>query len=212
VASQALQKSFLFGAGIGVVLTLGGLQSWGTYLDRSITEAAQPHLITPLKRRQYSDEAYQKFPRPWFSQSLSSDAENWKLAPTEGPPITLRSLKGKVVFLNFWETSCIACMEEMPGIASLHRSLNDERIAFVAVSQDERAQVESFLRQNKIGIPVFLSDREPPPALPVPGVPTTYIVAKDGELVFMHVGALNWNDGRARAYLLNLASETQPTR
>jgi hypothetical protein len=88
-------KFFLFGAGIGVVLTLVVLQSWGTYLDRSITEAAQPHLITPLKpaRWQYSEDAYQKFPRPWFSQSLSSDAKNWKLTPFEASPITLGSLK-----------------------------------------------------------------------------------------------------------------------
>jgi len=103
-------KSFLVGAGIGIALVLALLQTWGSYLDRSITEAAQPHLIAPLKpaRWQHSMDTYQSFPRPWFSQPLSPDAANWKLTPLEGPPVTLGELKGRVMFLNFWDTSCIA--------------------------------------------------------------------------------------------------------
>lgn len=200
-------KSFLLGAGIGVALVLVLLQTWGSYLDRSTTEAAQPHLITPLK--QYSTEAYENFPRPWFSQSLSPDAADWKLTPLEGPSITLRQLKGRVVFLNLWNTSCVPCMEEMPGIAKLSRSLHDARIVFVAVTEDPRTQVDKFLRLNKIGLPLYLSEQGPPNSFPTRAVPTTYILASDGELVFIHSGALNWDDNGAKAYLLNLASRAQ---
>ena len=197
-------KSFLLGAGIGVVSVLVLLQTWGSYLDRSTTEAAQPHLITPL--RQYSTEAYENFPRPWFSQSLSPDAADWKLTPLEGLPTTFGQLKGSVVFLNFWNTGCIPCMEEMSGIAKLANSLHDARIVFVAVTQDPRTQVDKFLKLNKIGLPIYLSEQEPPASLPSPGVPTTYILDAGGEVVFMHTGALNWDDNGAKAFLLNLAS------
>jgi thiol-disulfide isomerase/thioredoxin len=200
-------KSFLFGAGIGVASVLVLLQTWGSYLDRSIIKAAQPHVITPLK--QYSTEAYEYFPRPWFFQSLSPDAADWKLTPLEGPSITLGQLKGRVVFLNFWSTSCVPCMEEMPGIAKLSSSLHDARIAFVAVTEDPRTQVDKFLRLNKIGLPLYLSEQEPPDSFPTTAVPTTYILVGDGQLVFMHSGALNWDDNGAKAYLLNLASRAQ---
>lgn len=200
-------KSFLVGAGIGVASVLVLLQTWGSYLDRSTTEAAQPHLTRPL--RHYSTEAYENFPRPWFSQPLSPDAADWKLTPLEGPPITLGQLKGRVVFLNFWNTSCIPCIEEMSGIAELSSSLHDARIVFVTVTQDPRTQVDKFLRLNKTGLPVYLSEQEPPASLPAPGVPTTYLLTGDGELVFMHTGALNWDDNEAKTYLLNLASRAQ---
>ena len=43
-------KSFLSGAGIGVASPLLLLQAWGSYLDKSIIKAAQPRLVTPLRR------------------------------------------------------------------------------------------------------------------------------------------------------------------
>jgi len=203
-------KSFLLGAGIGVASVLVLLQTWGSYLDRSTIEAAQPHVTRPL--RQYPTEAYENFARPWFYHSLSPDAADWKLTPLEGPPTTLGQLKGRVVFLNFWSTSCVPCMEEMPGIAKLSSSLHDARIAFVAVTQDPRTQVDKFLRLNKVGIPLYLSEQEPPDSFPTTAVPTTYILAADGELVFMHTGALNWDDNGAKTYLLGLASRAQVPR
>jgi thiol-disulfide isomerase/thioredoxin len=205
-------RSFLVGVGIGVALVLALLQTWGSYLDKSNTEAAQPHLLTPLTpaRWQPSTETYEYFQRPWFShQMLRPDAANWKLTPLEGPPITLGELKGKVTFLNFWETSCISCLQEMPGITRLYSSLRDPRIVFVTATDEPQTVVEKFLRQNKIGLPVYLYEQEPPTSLPVPGVPTTYILTADGELVFMHSGALNWDDNGAKAYLLDLASRAQ---
>lgn len=201
-------KSFLFGAGVGVASILLLLQIWGSYLDKATIEAAQPHVMTPL--RQYSTEAHENFPRPWFSQSLSSDAADWKLTSVEGPQITLGQLKGRVVFLNFWSTSCVPCIEEMSGIAKLSQSLHDSsRIVFIAVTQDPRTQIDKFLTLNKIGLPIYVSEQDPPASLPAPVVPTTYILGADGELVFMHTGALNWDDSEAKGYLLNLASKAQ---
>jgi thiol-disulfide isomerase/thioredoxin len=203
-------KLFLIGVGIGVVLVLALLQAWGTYLDRSNFDAAQPRVIRPLAtaRLQQSINFYQKFPRPWFSQPLSSDSASWKLTSLEGARTTLREFKGRVVFLNFWNTSCISCIEEMPGITKLGRSLHDPRIVFFALTDEHRTVVDRFLSQIKVELPpVYLYEDEPPAPLTVPGVPTTYILAADGTLVFTHSGGLNWDDDKAREYLLNLAAQ-----
>jgi thiol-disulfide isomerase/thioredoxin len=196
-------KSVLLGAGAGAALTLTLLQSWGTYLDRHLDDVAQPHILRPLGHA--SPVAYQNFPYPWLPQDLSRDASSWKLTPFEGAPVTLAQFKGKVLFLNFWSTSCTPCIEEMPGIAKLSKSLKDERIAFVAVTGEKRSEVSSFIKENDFGVPVYFSEEEPPKDLPVP---TTFILDSNGTVVFMHAGALNWDDDKTRAYLHSLASQT----
>lgn len=204
-------KSLTIGAGIGVALVLVLLQAWGAYLDRLNYEAAQPKVILPLTpaRLQRTTEIYETFPRPWFSQPLSSDAASWKLTPLKGARTTLWEFRGRVVFLNFWNTSCISCIEEMPGIKKLNDSLHDPRIIFAAVTNEPRTTVDKFLGAIKIGFPpVYLYEEEPPAPMAVPGVPTTYILAAEGRLVFAHSGGLNWDDSGARAYLLDLAART----
>ena len=204
-------KSLMIGVGIGIALALVFLQAWGGCLDRSNYEAAQPKVIVPLTpaRLQRTTEVYENFQRPWFSQPLSSDAARWKLTPLQGARTTLREFAGRVVVLNFWNTSCISCIEEMPGFKKLNESLHDPRVVFAAVTNEPRPVVDEFLTATKVGFPpVYLYEEEPPAPLAVPGVPTTYILATDGTLVFTHSGGLNWDDNGARAYLLNLAART----
>jgi hypothetical protein len=67
--------------------------------------------------------------------------------------------------------------------------------------------VDKFLSQNKIGIPVYLFEQELPTPLSIQGVPTAYIIAADGKLVYMHTGALNWDDNGAKAHVLDLAAQ-----
>jgi thiol-disulfide isomerase/thioredoxin len=203
------KKGFLFGLGAGMASVLILLQVWGNYLERSENEKAQPRILRPFTQAQ-PRPSFENFPHPWFSQALGSAASSWKLAPLEGAPVTLAQFKGKVLFLNFWSTSCLPCIEEMPGIAKLYKSLKDERIAFVAVTGEGRLRVTSFLKENDLGVPVYLSDEEPPKDLPSPGIPTTFILDNNGTAVFMHAGPLNWDDNNARDYLHNLA-ERAPT-
>jgi thiol-disulfide isomerase/thioredoxin len=199
-------KVFLFGLGAGAALTLLLLQVWGNYLERSNNEDAYPRIARPIRHAypQPSLQAFENLPHPWVPQTLNNADVTWQLTPIAGAPVTLSQFRGKVLFLNFWATSCGPCIEEMPGISRLYHSLKNERIAFVAVTGEGRPEVSKFLEQNDIGVPVYLSDQEPPKGLLVPGVPTTFILDGHGDVVLMHAGALNWDDDQARAYLLNL--------
>lgn len=96
----------------------------------------------------------------------------------------------------------------MPGIEKLQASLNDNRMVFLAVTAEPRPEVSTFLAKRQIGIPVYLSDGQPPHELSTMGFPTTYIVTGSGKIAFMHSSPLNWNDERARSFLLPLAQST----
>lgn len=202
------RKNFLFGLGIGIGLALLILQIWSNYVERSISAAAQPHILHPFGPIQMNavPTSSEGLPHPWLPQG-SGDDDHWRLTPLDGMPVTLAQLRGKVVFLNFWSTSCGPCIEEMPGIMRLRNSLRNEQIAFAAVTQEDGREVRDFLGKNRIDLPVYLSGQELPQSLQAIGLPTTYLIDRKGAAVFKHVGALNWDDDKARSYLLHLASQ-----
>ena len=74
----------------------------------------------------------------------------------------LSDLKGKVVFLNFWRTSCGPCIAEMPGIERLYDSLRGENIFFLKMGKErfgELMGMETFVRvQDTTGAPVPEND------------------------------------------------------
>jgi thiol-disulfide isomerase/thioredoxin len=207
---SARWKPFLFGLGTGVALTLVLLQSWSDYLVRSESEEDQPKLLRvfPRSHTQPSPRASEMFPRPTLASKLSNRDMRWKLTAMDGTQVTLAQLKGRVLFLNFWGTTCEPCLEEMPGIARLYQSLNNENFSFLVITTEGRAEVRSFLQKNDLGVPVYLNEGQLAMDLPVPGVPTTYILDTDSNIVFMHSGALNWDDDGARAYLRELAARS----
>jgi peroxiredoxin len=205
------KKVFLVGVGSGIVLVLALLEMWGSYLDNSIEVLAQPHLLQPLKHKDVAGPSAvsEGLPRPWFPEKLSTDADRWRLTTIAGDTISLSQFKGQVLFINFWSTTCMPCIEEMPGIEKLRSSLKDTRVQFLAVTTEPRSEVKNFLAKSKLAIPVYLSDALPPSQLSPTGFPTTYIVSPEGTVVFKHSGILNWDDDGTRAFLNRLATAAE---
>jgi thiol-disulfide isomerase/thioredoxin len=203
------KKIFLVGVGSGMVLVLALLEMWGSHLDKSKVDLAQPHLLQPLKPKEapVPSAIYEGFPHPWFPEKLNTEASRWRLTPMVGPAIRLSDFKGQVLFINLWSTTCVPCIEEMPGIEKLQASLKNARVQFLAVTMETHSEVSSFLARRKLAVPVYLSDGQAPPQLSSAGFPTTYIVSSDGTIAFMHSGILNWDDDRTRAFLKSLATD-----
>ena len=204
---MAGRRHFIFGMVAGFVLAvcvcIVGMQWLGIRWTHDIarlvlsrTGATRPAAVT----------AVVGLPSPWLPESTGAAHDNWHLRPlNEGKSITLGALKGEPVFLNVWSTTCMPCVGELPTIERLYKSVRNEHVAFVAVTQDRDWQVRDFLKKNRIDIPVYLSDQDPPPDLPASVVPTTYILNSRGAAVFQYVGALNWDSPNVRRFLGNLA-------
>jgi thiol-disulfide isomerase/thioredoxin len=206
------KKAFFIGVGCGMVLVLALREMWGSYLDKSREDLAQPHLLQPLKTANAAapSAVYEEFPHPWFPEKLNDEASRWRLTPIAGAAVPLSHFKGQVLFINFWNTTCVPCIEEMPGIERLYSSLKDERVEFLAVTMEPRSEVSNFLTKRKLAVPVYLSNGQPPSELSAVGFPTTYIVNGDGTVVFMHSGVLNWDEDRTRIFLKSVAAQTPP--
>jgi cytochrome c-type biogenesis protein len=113
----------------------------------------------------------------------------------DGTTQTLSSLKGNVVFLNFWATWCPPCRQEMPSMESLYQRLKDRGLVMLAVNLRESAgQVSDYLRANRLTFPSVM-DRTGGISgrYGVQAIPTTYIFDRRGLIVSRLVGSTEWD-------------------
>lgn len=131
-----------------------------------------------------------------------SDAEyNWDLRDEAGNVIEPESLKGQVIFLNFWGTYCPPCIAEMPEIQKLYEDYGD-KVTFVLVSGEDPSKVANFMQSRQYTVPSFTGGRAMPEVFSVTSIPTTFIISKEGKLIMRKRGAASWNS-RATRRLLN---------
>ena len=118
--------------------------------------------------------------------------------------VDLNKFHGRVVVLNFWATSCVPCIEEIPTLAELQRRMPN--IAVVAVSSDEDdALYRRFLSQYNVD---FLTVRDPSSRIPhmygTVKIPETYVIDRNGILRRKFVSAQNWMSPEIVDYLNRL--------
>ncbi|MBV8774988.1 MAG: TlpA family protein disulfide reductase [Deltaproteobacteria bacterium] len=139
-------------------------------------------------------------------------AANFTLKDLNGAPISLASLRGKVVFLNIWATWCAPCREEMPSIESLYNAFKANKdFVVLAVSQDTDGKlVPPFVQQNHLQFRVLLDPRnEVGERYEVSGIPETFIIGRDGRIVAHHVGPYDWANADIREALQELIKSKQ---
>jgi thiol-disulfide isomerase/thioredoxin len=131
--------------------------------------------------------------------SLESEAEapkadfRWEVVDLEGRAVDLARYQGKPVFLNIWATWCGPCRAEMPSIARLAANPKLKDVAFLCVAVDERAAVRRYAEEHKLGMTVLCADGPPPPVFATDGIPATFLIAPDGQIVSRHIGAAHWD-------------------
>ena len=132
---------------------------------------------------------------------------DWELFTTEGIQIPAESLRGKVVFLNFFATWCPPCIAEMPGIQKLYEDVASEDIVFVILSRDDSImKTEEFMDKKEYTLPLY-GARNIPQEFSANVLPTTFIINKSGKIVSKHSGMADYNNESVRDFLTTLASE-----
>jgi thiol-disulfide isomerase/thioredoxin len=125
----------------------------------------------------------------------SQNIPDFEVTNLNGETIKCSDLKGKIVFLNFWATWCPPCQAEMPSIERLYQQFDGTDFEILAVSVGENAEtVNDFLSQTPYSFPIALNPEGNLGALyAARGIPTTYILNRDGTIIAAKIGAQAWD-------------------
>ena len=124
--------------------------------------------------------------------STPVQAPEFVLEDMDGNAHALKDYRGKIVLINFWATWCPPCRREMPSLEELYQKFRDEPFVVLAVNQWEDPDlVFSYMGQLNVfpSFPILFDPKsEISEAFGVKGLPTSFIVDKQGQVVFRAVG------------------------
>jgi len=157
--------------------------------------------------------------KPWYAPKLESLGfyvfdppfvfQDFRVTTMSGTSKTRASVKGKVVLLNFWATWCPPCREEIPSIESLGKLMTGSNFEIFAVNLGDDAQtVKKFVAEQKMTFPVYLDPKNTlAKTYASQGIPTTYLIDKDGKFIAGMVGSFNYTNPELVAVLKELAKK-----
>lgn len=99
--------------------------------------------------------------------------------------VSLNELKGKVVLLDFWATSCGGCIGRMPQLEALYQDYQEEGFEVIGVHMPtDGEEVATFLEQNNYSYLFFIDTGETYRNYAVSNLPTYYLIDREGNLAW----------------------------
>jgi thiol-disulfide isomerase/thioredoxin len=163
--------------------------------------------------------------------SAPCPANDMTLRDLKGREITLAAQRGKVVILNFWKIDCPPCSVEKPILEKIYRKYASRGLEIVAVNLvDSQDRILPYVQQGgysftfafdpsnrfsvrqqalRSGTPAtFVVNSNSEAIYEMPGVPTTYVINRQGQVVGNGVGLINWEQGPLTELLESLLGPT----
>jgi peroxiredoxin len=120
-------------------------------------------------------------------------APDFTLERVAGGSLTLSSLRGKTVILDFWDTWCPPCRKALPDLQELSETYADDLVVVgLAMAQEGEAKVRQFTRERGLTFEMVLYDQDPALIQAFGGIqsiPTTFLIGPDGVIRYKWIGA-----------------------
>jgi peroxiredoxin len=115
------------------------------------------------------------------------------LTDIEGKRLDLADYKGKVVLLDFWATYCEPCRVEIPGFMEMQNKYARQGFSVIGISMDDKpGPVVEFYKEFKMNYPVAVGNERIGELYGgIFGLPTTFLIGRDGRIYAKHMGALD---------------------
>jgi len=148
---------------------------------------------------------------------ISLPAPAFSLLDLEGKPVSLEGLKGKIVVVDFWATWCGPCVSSFPAMQKAVIKYKDNPdVAFLFVNTwqqetDKRKNAADFINKKRYPFHVLMDEKDDVITdFKVSGIPTKFVINKEGIVRFKSVGFAGGDDGLVQelSMMIDLAAET----
>ena len=118
----------------------------------------------------------------------------------------LSAYRGRVVIVNFWATWCPPCRFELPSMEKAYQILKEKGVVMLAINVGEDIDtIFNFTADYPVTFPLLLDkDARVIKQYPVVGLPTSYIINPQGQMVYRVIGTRDWTDKKLLKTILDL--------
>lgn len=126
------------------------------------------------------------------AESMSGPAPNFTLKSIDGKNVKLSELRGEVVMVNFWASWCGPCRQEMPILDAMYEEYQDLGFTILGVNVEEDPNAaKKLLKSIPVTFPILLDgENSVSKDYEVVAMPSTFMVDRDGNLRYKHLGYL----------------------
>ncbi len=120
---------------------------------------------------------------------VGQPAPNFDLPGTQGK-VRLADLRGKLVYVDFWASWCSPCKQSFPWMNEMQAKYGGNGLQIIGIAVDnKRGDAEQFLKETPAAFTVaFDTQGETPKSYRIKGMPSSYLVAPDGRVIYAHAG------------------------
>lgn len=129
---------------------------------------------------------YQKDDRKFKRNLKGSTIDKLDLTDLEGKKYSIKSLKNKVIVLNFWFTNCAPCIKEMPDLNKLKAKYQNDGVVFFAITYNKRDLITSFLERTKLDFIIIPNEQATIDDFQIKFFPTNILINKEGKVEFIN--------------------------
>ena len=133
-----------------------------------------------------------------FALEIGQPAPDFKLKGAgAGETLTLSEFRGQFVYVDFWASWCAPCRQSFPWMNAMQRKFQDKGLRIVAINLDDAdatsaTAIKNFLARSPANFKIaFDPFGVTPKAYGVLGMPTSFLIGKDGKVIFRHAGFKN---------------------
>jgi peroxiredoxin/outer membrane lipoprotein-sorting protein len=168
-----------------------------TFKQIKLNEALPPSLFafTPPANASEADRLdYDRRPRPqplapktdWVGQM----APDFTLKDINGRTVSLQSLRGKVVFLNFWATWCGPCVVEMPHLEKLQREYKQKDVVILGIDDEDAETQRELLQEKRYSFNSLVDEGKATGRLyHITAIPQSFFIGRDGKILAYYRGS-----------------------
>ena len=137
----------------------------------------------------YKRKDYVPFVEP-VPLPLDTVAPGWELLSLNDKKISLSSLKGKLVLVDFFYKSCAPCIQAMPVLQRLYQKYKDKGFALVGINPFDAREdgIAEFIDKKGVTYPVLLGGEKTAELYRVYGYPTLFLISKTGRIIYLETG------------------------